>query len=42
MPYLLGSNYDRQLYRKQFWQPSDTDDLEDHPYGPEDPWALPQ
>ena len=42
MPYLLDSNYDRQLYQKWFWLPSDTDDPEDHPYGPEDPQALPQ
>ena len=42
MPYLLDSNYDRQLYRKWFWPPPDTDDPEDHPYGPEDPHTLPQ
>ena len=41
--FLPCSNYDTQLHRKRLWAPKmdSLPDLEDHPYGPHDPWALP-
>ena len=40
--FLFHSNYDRWYYHKQNWIPMDSSlDLEDHEYGPEDPWTLP-
>ena len=41
--FLFDSNYDRQYYRKRYHIPTDSSpDLEDHPYGPDDPRGLPQ
>ena len=39
---LSCSNYYKKYYRHRFWVPtSSSSDPEDHPYGPEDPRALP-
>ena len=40
---LSCSNYNRHYYKRQFQVPTDSSpDPEDHPFGPEDPCAVPK